>query len=262
MKGSTTHFVAIANHFKSKGSGPDDGTGQGLSNESRVAQAKALTAWAGTTFGSRPVFLMGDFNAYSREDPVRAIEDAGYTEVVAEYSPQATSYQYGSRMGSLDHVFANAAARDLVTGADIWDINAPESVAMQYSRDGLNVVDFHTDGPWAASDHSPALVGLRSTPEVTTTPTPTPSETPTPSVTPTPPVTPTTSVTPTDSATASPSVTPTPSVTASGSVAPVPSQVPTVTVPPTAPVGTVAPIHDRPEHRPGTVPTALPRTGA
>ena len=30
------------NHFKSKGSGPDDGTGQGSSNPNRVAEAEAL----------------------------------------------------------------------------------------------------------------------------------------------------------------------------------------------------------------------------
>ncbi|MDU1524501.1 MAG: ExeM/NucH family extracellular endonuclease, partial [Cutibacterium granulosum] len=33
-------FVAVANHFKSKGSGEDDGTGQGKSNPSRTAQAQ------------------------------------------------------------------------------------------------------------------------------------------------------------------------------------------------------------------------------
>ena len=38
-------FVAVVNHFKSKGSGEDDGTDQGKSNPSRVAQAKALTGW-------------------------------------------------------------------------------------------------------------------------------------------------------------------------------------------------------------------------
>ena len=38
-------LVVVANHFKSKSSGDDDGTGQGLSNPSRVAQATQLAAW-------------------------------------------------------------------------------------------------------------------------------------------------------------------------------------------------------------------------
>ena len=61
-------FVAIANHFKSKGSGADDQTGQGLANPSREAQARQLTAWASEMFGDEAIFLMGDFNAYSKGD--------------------------------------------------------------------------------------------------------------------------------------------------------------------------------------------------
>ena len=38
----------IVNHFKSKGSGADDGTGQGNANPDRVAQAQALVAFADT----------------------------------------------------------------------------------------------------------------------------------------------------------------------------------------------------------------------
>jgi hypothetical protein len=35
--------------------------------------------------------------------------------------------------GSLDHVLASPAAAEAVTGSDIWDINANESVGMEYS---------------------------------------------------------------------------------------------------------------------------------
>jgi len=39
-----TTFGVIVNHFKSKGSGVDDGTGQGNANPDRVAQAEAVAA--------------------------------------------------------------------------------------------------------------------------------------------------------------------------------------------------------------------------
>nr|WP_245306663.1 ExeM/NucH family extracellular endonuclease [Acidipropionibacterium timonense] len=189
-----TSFVAVANHFKSKGSGEDDGTGQGLSNPSRVAQAKALTDWVSQQFGTTPTFLLGDFNAYAMEDPVRRIESAGFTEVVDAKAPGSSTYQYSGRLGSLDHIFANRAAMALVSGAGVWDINADESVAMQYSRRNYNVTDFHTTGPWAASDHDPAIVGIvtKAAPTPTVTPTPAPTPTPTPSAPtmPTPGVTP------------------------------------------------------------------------
>ena len=159
-KGTGKPFVAVANHFKSKGSGEDDGTGQGLANPSRIAQSEALTSWVEELFADEAVFLMGDFNAYSREDPVRIIEDEGYTNLARASEPTSMTYQFSGRLGSLDHVFANDKAQRLVTGAAVWDINADESIAFQYSRRNYNVVDFHSDDQFASSDHDPVVVGL------------------------------------------------------------------------------------------------------
>ena len=104
--------------------------------------------------------MLGDFNAYAMEDPIRARKAAGFSEVVEEYDPDAASCEFSGRVGSLDHIFANAKAHELVSGAGIWDINGSESVAMQYSRRNDNVTDFYTTSPFGASDHSPALVGF------------------------------------------------------------------------------------------------------
>jgi len=153
-------FVVIANHFKSKGSGVDDGTGQGNANPSRVEQATALRTWANTQFADEAVFLVGDFNAYSKEDPVREIEAGGFTNLAGRFDAGSASYQFEGRLGSLDHGFANAKALAMVTGAGVWDINGDESVAMQYSRRNYNVTDFYTTGPWSSSDHDPLLIGL------------------------------------------------------------------------------------------------------
>ncbi|HHU10942.1 MAG TPA: ExeM/NucH family extracellular endonuclease [Intrasporangiaceae bacterium] len=157
-------FVMIANHFKSKGSGEDDGTGQGLSNPSREAQARALTMWANTEFAKEAVFLVGDFNAYSKETPIQIMEAGGYTNLVKAADPMSATYQFGGRLGSLDHVLANAHAMRLVTGAAVWDINGDESIAFQYSRRNYNIVDFHADDEYASSDHDPVLVGLNTGP--------------------------------------------------------------------------------------------------
>ncbi|WP_068396806.1 ExeM/NucH family extracellular endonuclease [Kribbia dieselivorans] len=162
LKKAGSPFVVIANHFKSKGSGFDDGTGQGLSNPSRVAQATALTGWVNELYADEAVLLMGDFNAYSKEDPIRVIQEAGYTNLAKTYDPESTSYQFSGRLGSLDHAFANEKAMRLVSGAGIWNINADESIAMQYSRRNYNVTDFHTDSAFASSDHDPIVVGLNA----------------------------------------------------------------------------------------------------
>ena len=119
-KGALTadSFLVVANHFKSKGSGVDDGTGQGNANPDRVAQADDLLAFAeqvASDRGTAKVFLTGDFNSYTMEDPVQVIEAGGFTNLESADAAD-TSYQFGGMAGSLDHVFANAAALEAVTG--------------------------------------------------------------------------------------------------------------------------------------------------
>ncbi|MEO9325236.1 ExeM/NucH family extracellular endonuclease [Nocardioides sp. C4-1] len=158
-------FAVIVNHFKSKGSGTDDGTGQGLANPDRVNQANALVAFADTFADSRgveKVFLTGDFNAYSFEDPVQAIEAAGYTNLDATTDPNKRSYNFDGQVGSLDHVFANEAAADAVSGVDVWTTNGYESVYYEYSRYNYNVTDLYAPGPFRASDHNPEIVGINT----------------------------------------------------------------------------------------------------
>jgi predicted extracellular nuclease/2',3'-cyclic-nucleotide 2'-phosphodiesterase (5'-nucleotidase family) len=158
-------FAVIVNHFKSKGSGTNDGTGQGNANPDRVAQATALKSFASsfstTLGGSGAVFLTGDFNAYSHEDPVQKLEENGdYTELESTTTPGEDSYNFGGLDGSLDHVFANAAAQALVTGVDIWNINGDESVYQEYSRYNYNVTNLNNTSPYRASDHNPEIIGL------------------------------------------------------------------------------------------------------
>ena len=69
VKQSGKPFVMVANHFTSKGSGEDDGTGQGLSNPSHEAQARQLTAWAKEMFNVVDFFARDPF-ASSDHDPV------------------------------------------------------------------------------------------------------------------------------------------------------------------------------------------------
>ena len=153
----------IVNHFKSKGSGPDDGTGQGNSNPQRIAQAEELARFADAMkqqLGSEKVFLSGDFNSYTREDPLQRLYDAGYTDIGSNSSPDEHTYLFDGTVGSLDHVLGNAAAMGIVTGAHVWNLSSVESVAMEYSRYNYNATDFYEPGPYRASDHDPLVVGV------------------------------------------------------------------------------------------------------
>ena len=152
----------------------DNGDGQGNANAIRVAQASALATFA-ARFADKPTLLVGDFNSYSQEDPVRALTDRGWKRVSGQGE---ASYVYSGRSGSLDHVFANAAATPLLAGVTSWAVNAQESVAFEYSRAGMNAhLRVEADNPYRSSDHNPEIIGL-------TLLTPTPGADPSPSAEP------------------------------------------------------------------------------
>ena len=159
-------FLAVVNHFKSKSSGSgadaDAGDGQGGSNASRVAQAKALVSFVKDVQGStntKQVFLTGDFNSYTKEDPMQVLYDAGYTDIGSSFTDEST-YLFGGVVGSLDHVLTNSTALRQVTGADVWNINSVESPAFEYSRKNYNLTDFYQANQFRSSDHDPLVVGF------------------------------------------------------------------------------------------------------
>lgn len=165
--GGGTPFLVVVNHFKSKGSaGPlpgdaDTGDGQGASNASRVAQATALRDWVPTIQGdAQSVALVGDFNSYTKEDPLQVLYDAGYTDAASALAPGQYSYSFGGTSGSLDHVLLNGPALERATGADIWEINAEESIALEYDRYNYHGTLFYAADEYRSSDHDPVLVGL------------------------------------------------------------------------------------------------------
>lgn len=161
--GGGEQFLFVVNHFKSKGSGTDDGTGQGNANPDRVRQAEALRDWVpgvADDTGTEAVLLVGDFNAYAMEDPLQVLYADGYTNVEDEAAVEEYSYSFSGLSGSLDHVLANEAAMESSTGADIWNINSGESVALEYSRYNYHGTDFHEPGPYRSSDHDPVKVGF------------------------------------------------------------------------------------------------------
>lgn len=164
-------FVAIVNHFKSKGCpspvlpaddpNADHGDGQGCWNASRVDQATALVALADqqkAALGTDRVFLTGDFNSYTQEDPMQVLYTAGYVDQGSKTDKY--TYSFDSQSGSLDHILASAAAEKIVTGADIWNINSGESIALEYSRFNYNVTNFYDASPFRSSDHDPEIVGF------------------------------------------------------------------------------------------------------
>jgi predicted extracellular nuclease len=164
------NVTVVMNHLKSKSSAAnlaldaDQNDGQGLSNASRVAGAQATAAWVnqagGPTGLDGDVLMLGDFNAYAKEDPIMALESAGLQSLLPLSS---YSYVFSGQWGSLDHAIGNANLRNQVVGAAKYHINSDEPSVLDYNTNfktvNLQNVLYAPD-QFRASDHDGLVVGL------------------------------------------------------------------------------------------------------
>lgn len=161
--------VAV-NHFKSKGGtgtgdDADIGDGQGNFNGVRTDAAEQLTAWLATDplgSGDPDVLIIGDLNAYLQEDPVQAIEAAGYDNLLEQFvgAEDAFSFVFDGQRGALDHALSTSSLTDQITGVAEWHINAEEPGLLGYSTEFNDPGFYSGTDPYAASDHDPLIVGL------------------------------------------------------------------------------------------------------
>ncbi|MCM5704550.1 ExeM/NucH family extracellular endonuclease [Larsenimonas salina] len=158
-------FSVVVNHFKSKGSVIDGqdaiGDGQGNNNPIRVEAAEQLAEWLATDptgSGDSDTLIIGDLNSYAMEDPITALESAGFSLLDDDYS-----YSYDGQWGSLDHALASQTLADQVTGTTTWHINADEPYALDYNTEYKSDAQqsaLYSDAAYRASDHDPVIVGL------------------------------------------------------------------------------------------------------
>jgi len=155
----------VVNHLKSKGSGcgagdDDTTTGQGNCNDTRTKAAQELAAW-----------LAAD-PTNSNEDPIVALENAGYTDLIDQFNGGAAySFLFDGQLGYLDHALANASLLPQVTGITEWHINADEVNLLDYNDMELDAGErdfeekpepnpLYEPNPSRSSDHDPLIVGL------------------------------------------------------------------------------------------------------
>ena len=160
-----------------------------------TARATAATSARGRRRRSRPWLatgptgaepgrdlIIGDLNAYDKEDPIRALVTAGYTDLRAQFEGEdAYSYVFDGQLGYLDHALAAPGLVREVVGTAGWTINADESSLIDYdmtykraAQDALFAPD-----PFRSSDHDPVIIGLDLVPPADTT-APSSSSPPTP----------------------------------------------------------------------------------
>ena len=165
-------FTVVVNHLKSKGSCPAPGTdpenddlGQGCWNQARLDQVASLLELVGTA-GLPNTVILGDLNAYGEEDPVHAIEEAGWANVSELEIPldDRYSFVFEGEAGELDHALLPTGFTDRLTGADIWHINSDEPSGIDYNDfnagQAIDGDPIFTADPYRSSDHDPLVFGL------------------------------------------------------------------------------------------------------
>nr|WP_298156587.1 ExeM/NucH family extracellular endonuclease [uncultured Pseudoxanthomonas sp.] len=164
VRGSGKPFVVVANHLKSKGcseatgADADQKDGAGCWNALRLDSAKRLDAWLKTDptrTRSDRIVMLGDFNAYAMEAPVRWLRDgAGWVDAFTQAGiEQPYSYVYNGLTGRLDHALLSPSLAKQLRGAAEWHINADEQDAQGYADGDASV-------PFRSSDHDPLLLGF------------------------------------------------------------------------------------------------------
>ena len=172
VSSSGAALTVVVNHLKSKGSScaaegdPNTDDGQGNCNQTRTSAAAAIADWIASdpTGSNDPDFLIiGDLNAYTREDPLSAFENAGLANLI-ESSSDPYSIVFDGRAGALDHALATPSLVAQVVATIEWHINADEPRLLDYNLEhGRDPGLFEANSPYRASDHDPVVIGLSLT---------------------------------------------------------------------------------------------------
>jgi len=166
--------TVVVNHLKSKGSDCNDvgdldiGDGQGNCNITRTQAATALVNWLSTNptgVNDRDYLIIGDLNAYAKEDPISQIINAGYTDLIKQFSGDtAYSYVFDGQAGYLDHGLASNSLTPQVLYAADWHINADEPISLDYNtefKSAAQIAEFYSPDAYRSSDHDPLVISLK-----------------------------------------------------------------------------------------------------
>ncbi|MGI2155747.1 PKD domain-containing protein, partial [Shewanella oncorhynchi] len=126
--------------------------------------ATAAGQWISEQYPDQGVLLIGDLNAYAKEDPLTALGNAGFSELFAKLEkPNPYSYVFSAESGQLDHALANAALLDKVVDVTQWHINTDEPRVLDYNEEfktPAQIQDLFASDAYRSSDHDPVVISL------------------------------------------------------------------------------------------------------
>ena len=184
-------MIVAVHHLKSKGSDCDStgdfdlGDGQGNCNLTRTGAANIIIDFINNTVipnaSTDKVLVIGDLNAYKKEDPIVAFLDSGYVDLIEEFvGDDAYSFVFSGQRGYLDHALG-LNVDNVITGVFEWNINADEINLFDYNDDIRDVgeenfeeepdnLNLFEPEPYRFSDHDPVIVGVDLSADVASKP--------------------------------------------------------------------------------------------
>ena len=123
--------------------------------EATLEFIKTVTAY----FEDKDVLIVGDLNSYSKEDPIRVLEEGELINELQKYAPNEYSYAFFSNnsyaTGYLDHSFATATLDAQIRYAHPFHINADEPDALKIGGKPQE------DNMYRCSDHNPIVTFIK-----------------------------------------------------------------------------------------------------
>lgn len=163
-------LTVIVAHLKSKrcssagGADANQHDGQACFNRTRTEAAAALADWSmsdPTGSGAAYVLVLGDFNSYRMEDPIRVMREKDFVDLLNRFDlNNSYTYVFDGLIGTLDYAFSNSALAAHVTGITAWHINADESPVLDYRDEPGKPKEYHAANAFRSSDHDPLIIGL------------------------------------------------------------------------------------------------------
>lgn len=173
---SKDEFTVVVNHFKSKGSCPrnkpnpnaNQRDGQSCWNPLRVDSANKLLDWldtAPTGSDDKDVLIIGDLNANAKEDPIIAIQNRGFHNLIEKFNGRyAYSFVFKAEAGYLDHALSSKSLTPKVLDTKDWHINADEMRLTDYNMERKSPVQhkaLYKADAFRSSDHDPVIIELQ-----------------------------------------------------------------------------------------------------
>jgi len=172
-------FVVSLNHPRSKRGEPSVANAKRMDNTRHILDC-ITTAYAEGIYDDPDILLVGDYNAYTQEQPLQTIVRAGYTDLLMQHDSLGYSYSYKGECGYLDRAFASPsmAAQVVAVHPLHWNTDYYYSAAY-YSKYNYKKNEIPKTAPkhirsvmssaakrnllFRYSDHDPILISLRLT---------------------------------------------------------------------------------------------------